>query len=184
MDILRCSGGSVRAFDDTSRSPTWISPAEGSRKPAISRNVVVLPQPDGPSRQTSCPWSIFKETLSTTASGPNRLVRPRKSTDANRSLPRFRSCTDQRPAWYASIRTNARWERELSWKAKCRSRVISHGERGGPQDGRNEAFRQAINRSRPCVRSDDMRKDLSPRRPGLRRDDHNDLTPRHSRRDI
>ena len=45
---LRCSGGSVRAFDDTSRSPTWISPSDGSRKPAISRSVVVLPQPDGP----------------------------------------------------------------------------------------------------------------------------------------
>src|SRR6478735_9542891 len=85
--MLRCSGGSVRAGDDTSRSPTWISPSEGSRKPAISRSVVVLPQPDGPSRQTSCPWSIFKETLSTTASEPNRLVRPRKSTDANRLTP-------------------------------------------------------------------------------------------------
>src|SRR5690348_5048968 len=87
--MLRCSGGSVRAFDDTSRSPTWISPSEGSRKPAISRSVVVLPQPEGPSRQTSCPWSILRETLSTTASEPNRLVRPRKSTDANRLLPRF-----------------------------------------------------------------------------------------------
>ena len=62
--------GSVRAFDDTRRSPTWISPSVGSRKPAISRKVVVLPQPDGPSRQTSCPWSIRKETSSTAASAP------------------------------------------------------------------------------------------------------------------
>src|SRR5260370_40469065 len=85
--MLRCSGGSVRAFEDTSRSPTWISPSEGSRKPAISRNVVVLPQPEGPSRQTNCPWSIRSETLSTTASDPNRLVRPRKSTDANHIPP-------------------------------------------------------------------------------------------------
>ena len=30
--MLRCSGGRVRAVDDTSRSPTWISPAVGSRK--------------------------------------------------------------------------------------------------------------------------------------------------------
>src|SRR5438445_3925010 len=88
--MLRCSGGSVRAFDDTSRSPTWISPSEGSRKPAISRSVVVLPQPDGPSRQTSCPWSIRSETLSTTASDPKRLVRPRKSTDANHITPHLR----------------------------------------------------------------------------------------------
>ena len=55
--------------------------------PAISRSVVVLPQPDGPSRQTSCPWSIRSETLSTTASDPNRLVRSRNSTDANRLTP-------------------------------------------------------------------------------------------------
>src|SRR5882757_8003998 len=85
--MLRCSGGKVRAFDDTSRSPTWISPAVGSRKPAISRKVVVLPQPEGPSRQTSCPWSIRSETLSTTASSKKRLVRPRSSTDANQVPP-------------------------------------------------------------------------------------------------
>src|SRR5882757_7046314 len=87
IDILRCSGGKVRTFEDTSRSPTWISPAVGSRKPAISRSVVVLPQPDGPNRQTSCPWSIRSETSSTTASDPNRLVRPRNSTDANHITP-------------------------------------------------------------------------------------------------
>src|SRR3982075_3113787 len=87
MDILRCSGGRVRAFEDASRSPTWISPAVGSRKPAISRSVVVLPQPEGPNRQTSCPWLIRSETSSTTASDPNRLVRPRNSTDANHITP-------------------------------------------------------------------------------------------------
>src|SRR5438552_1864957 len=80
--MLRCSGGSVRVFEETRRSPTLISPSDGSRNPAISRNVVVLPQPEGPSRQTSWPWSIRNETSSTTASDPNRLVRPRKSTDA------------------------------------------------------------------------------------------------------
>src|SRR6185369_17471608 len=37
------------------------------------------------------------------------------------------SCTDQRPAWYASIRTKPGWERELSWK-RCRPRcAIAHG---------------------------------------------------------
>ena len=59
--------GSVRAGDDTTRSPTAISPADGSTKPAIRRNVVVLPQPDGPSRQISRPWSMHSETSSTTA---------------------------------------------------------------------------------------------------------------------
>ncbi len=68
--MLRRSGGSVRAGEDTTRSPTRISPAVGSTKPAISRSVVVLPQPDGPSRQTSAPCSIVNDTSSTTASGP------------------------------------------------------------------------------------------------------------------
>ena len=58
--MLRRSGGSVRAGDDTTLSPTRISPADGSTKPAISRSVVVLPQPDGPSRQTSWPCSIVQ----------------------------------------------------------------------------------------------------------------------------
>ena len=55
-------------------------PPIGSMKPAISRSVVVLPQPDGPSRQTSRPCSIASETLSTTASavalGQIRAIRP------------------------------------------------------------------------------------------------------------
>src|SRR5262245_43631670 len=80
--MLRCSGGSVRDREETTRSPTAISPSVGSTKPAISRSVVVLPQPDGPSRQTSRPWSMFSDTLSTTALPPYRLVRPRNSTDA------------------------------------------------------------------------------------------------------
>src|SRR5689334_23541389 len=80
--MLRFSGGSVADGDDTTRSPTRTSPSLGSTKPAISRSVVVLPQPDGPSRHTSLPCSIVSDTLSTTAVGPYRLVRPRNSTDA------------------------------------------------------------------------------------------------------
>src|SRR6185437_9471262 len=80
--MLRLSGGSVRAGEDTTLPPTAISPSVGSTKPAIRRSVVVLPQPDGPSRQTRRPCSILSDTASTTASGPYRLVRPRNSTDA------------------------------------------------------------------------------------------------------
>ena len=80
--MLRRSGGSVFCGDETTRSPTRISPAVGSTKPAISRSVVVLPQPDGPSRQTSVPCSIVIETSSTTAFGPYFFVNPRSSTDA------------------------------------------------------------------------------------------------------
>src|SRR6185295_17999450 len=81
METLRCSGGSTRAGAETTRSPMAISPAVGSVKPASSRRMVVLPQPDGPSRHTSCPCSILSETLSTAAWLPKRLLRPRKTTD-------------------------------------------------------------------------------------------------------
>ena len=68
--MLRRSGGTVRLGDDTTWLPTRISPADGSAKPAISRNVVVLPQPDGPRRQTSRPCSMVSDTSSTTARSP------------------------------------------------------------------------------------------------------------------
>src|SRR5262249_3091950 len=67
---------------DTTRSPTRISPAVGSTKPATRRSVVVLPQPDGPSRQTMVPLAIVIEISSTTASEPYFFVNPRSSTDA------------------------------------------------------------------------------------------------------
>src|SRR5262249_17765523 len=83
---FRASGGRVRRADDSTRSPTTISPAVGSTKPAIRRNVVVLPQPEGPSKQTSSPCSMRSDTSSTTGDLSYRLVRFRSSTDATQSL--------------------------------------------------------------------------------------------------
>src|SRR5664279_4989425 len=85
--MLRRSGGSEWAGEEINLSPTRISPALGSTKPAISRSVVVLPQPEGPSRQTRWPCSMASDMSSTTAISPYRLVRPRNSTDATRILP-------------------------------------------------------------------------------------------------
>ena len=65
MLMLRRSGGTTDWTDDTTLPPTRISPASGSRKPAIMRNVVVLPQPDGPSRQTNSPCSTDRLMPST-----------------------------------------------------------------------------------------------------------------------
>src|SRR5215467_1190877 len=90
--MLRRSGGNVFAGEDTSLSPTRISPAVGSIKPAIRRNVVVLPQPDGPSRQTRWPCSMVSDISSTTATGPYRLVKSRNSTDATRFLHDLAAC--------------------------------------------------------------------------------------------
>src|SRR6476660_9866902 len=85
--MLRRSGGKVFAGDETNLSPTRISPALGSMNPAISRKVVVLPHPDGPSRQTRWPCSMVSDMSSTTATVPYRLVKSRNSTDATRFLP-------------------------------------------------------------------------------------------------
>src|SRR5471032_14716 len=82
--MLRRSGGTVSAGEEINLSPTRISPSVGSTKPAINRKVVVLPQPDGPSRQTRVPCSIVIEMLSTTAFEPYFFVNPRSSTDATR----------------------------------------------------------------------------------------------------
>src|SRR3954466_3017979 len=80
--MLRPSGGTVRAGEDRTLSPTTISPAEGSMNPAIKRNVVVLPQPDGPNKQTNWPCSMRKDTPSTAVAAPNRLPRAFNSTEA------------------------------------------------------------------------------------------------------
>src|SRR5260370_40298626 len=86
IEVLGGWGGRGRRTDDTTRSPTTISPAVGSTKPAIRRNVVVLPQPEGPSRQTSSPCSMRSDTSSTTAVLSYRFVKFRSSTDATQSL--------------------------------------------------------------------------------------------------
>ena len=47
-----------------------ISPAFGSTRPAIMRNVVVLPQPLGPSSATMLPGSIDRDRRSTARVAP------------------------------------------------------------------------------------------------------------------
>src|ERR1051325_3543361 len=119
IDILRRSGGSVFCGDDTTRSPTRISPSVGSTKPATKGKVVVLPQPEGPSRHTSVPCSISSETLSTTAAAPYFLVNPRSSTDAN-SVPPDHASDGQHHTvrWAAPIRKQHHDQRKSS--VSCR----------------------------------------------------------------
>src|SRR5436305_11424640 len=67
MPVLRRCGGSV----SIRLSPKRISPALRSAKPAIVRNSVVLPQPDGPSSVKNSPSAISSETSSTARTVPN-----------------------------------------------------------------------------------------------------------------
>src|ERR1700730_16232775 len=66
MPRSRRRGGTrmPRAGDDTTRPAMLISPSVGCSRPATQRNVVVLPQPDGPSRTTISPAGTAKLTPS------------------------------------------------------------------------------------------------------------------------
>src|SRR6187551_3897896 len=69
MATERAAGGSRV----TSRLPMRMRPPFDASRPAISRSVVDLPQPDGPSRTLSVPASNAKETSSTARTGPSAL---------------------------------------------------------------------------------------------------------------
>ena len=58
-----------------------MSPSVGNSCPPIIRSVVVLPQPDGPSRTTYSPWSTCRFTSSTATVPPGKtFVRPTRSS--------------------------------------------------------------------------------------------------------
>ena len=56
-----------RSGSDTTRSPIEMRPPVGCSRPATQRKVVVLPQPEGPSRTTISPAGTSKLTPSTAA---------------------------------------------------------------------------------------------------------------------
>ena len=79
MPTLRALTGTLV----TSRPPMVIVPSDGVSKPASMRSVVVLPQPEGPSRVTSVPSSMVRFSLSTAvapAAPGKRLVILEKTT--------------------------------------------------------------------------------------------------------
>src|SRR3954462_12166857 len=63
----------------TSAPSTVTEPAEGASMPPICASSVLLPQPEGPSRQTNSPWRIVSETSSSAvtvraASAPTNVI--------------------------------------------------------------------------------------------------------------
>src|SRR5436305_12280171 len=70
MAMLRRSGD--RSF--IRRPATTISPEVARSNPAIIRSVVVLPQPDGPRRQTTSPAATSRSTSRAATNEPKRLV--------------------------------------------------------------------------------------------------------------
>src|SRR6201746_83712 len=69
MAMSRSFGGT--SF--TTRPPMAMSPEEIFSSPAIIRNNVDLPQPDGPTRMTNSPSSIPTDTPCSTSVEPNAL---------------------------------------------------------------------------------------------------------------
>src|SRR4051812_9714692 len=72
MPILRWLGGT----GVTSRPSTRMRPEVGVSKPAIMRRTVVLPQPEGPSREMNSPRSNARSTSWTTVLVRKLLVMP------------------------------------------------------------------------------------------------------------
>ena len=70
---LSCPASASAARSRTSSSRIW--PEVGCSNPAISRKVVVLPQPEGPSREKNSPLATVRSMLSTAIS-LNFLVSP------------------------------------------------------------------------------------------------------------
>src|SRR3954447_13363924 len=62
-------------LNDTSSPSSRMRPEVGNSSPAIIRSVVVLPQPEGPSRQKNSPSSTMKLELCTATNSPNALCR-------------------------------------------------------------------------------------------------------------
>ena len=69
------TGRLLGGVSSTERPLILMSPEVGSRKPAIIRMIVVLPQPDGPRIEKKLPGGTEKETLSTAVVSSNRFTR-------------------------------------------------------------------------------------------------------------
>lgn len=54
--------------------PIAMSPPSGAMNPAIMRNSVVLPHPEGPRIEKKLPWATLKDTESTAVCAAKRLT--------------------------------------------------------------------------------------------------------------
>ena len=72
----RFSGGTTFPGSEIVAPSSAMLPAVGFMNPAIIRNVVVLPQPDGPNRDTNSPGCSARSTPTTAGTDPKFLPRP------------------------------------------------------------------------------------------------------------
>src|SRR5215212_6584854 len=90
--MLRARGGTctLRSGAATSSPPMEMVPSVGCSRPAMQRNVVVLPQPDGPSSTTISPAATRKLT-SSTAGRPTANCLRRCETISSADIHKFQS---------------------------------------------------------------------------------------------
>src|SRR5436190_8219156 len=97
MPMRRCSGGTTPCGEESNLPATSMVPASGVRKPASVRSIVVLPQPEGPSRvMNSCSW-IDRSTPISARKPSKRLSMPAMSMNAIALAP-HRGRLARRPA--------------------------------------------------------------------------------------
>src|SRR5262245_46284664 len=64
-------------------------PRSAASSPATMRNNVVLPQPDGPSRETNSPAAILRSTPPSTVMAPNAFSAPVTSRNESEATTRW-----------------------------------------------------------------------------------------------
>ena len=74
MPMSRFSGGMNTLSEETTRSSKSTLPLVGFSNPAMMRSMVVLPQPDGPSRVMNSPSANTASKFSSTVVLPKVLV--------------------------------------------------------------------------------------------------------------
>src|SRR5215210_5650636 len=82
-----------------------ISPAVGTSKPATIRRVVVLPEPEAPSRVRNSPDSTLRDRSSTATKSPNLFVTWRSSRRGGETTSLYLAAfTSFQISWYFSRR--------------------------------------------------------------------------------
>src|SRR5437773_4932171 len=139
MAISRFSGAS-----SFMRLPAMMmSPDVTRSRPAIMRNVVVLPQPEGPSRQTTSPAATDRSASLTATKSPNFLVILRASMVDMLSL----DCAEGDAAQQLVL------QEECNQEDGDKEQRLDGGEQA-PQDANAAARHRLVERDRHCARVD------------------------------
>src|SRR6478752_752453 len=132
-------------FQVTSSPPRKILPSVGSSRPAIMRSVVVLPQPEGPSRQKNSPSFTVKVESFTATKSAKALCRFSTRISAISLLVSAGKLGDDREEGHAEERGHERPGVEDEGE-----RLQHHGDAEGDDQRRGHLERPAAQPTRPA----------------------------------